>query len=522
MAPFPRPSGPSDIERRILESVSEGICLVSREGRIIFTNRRLEEILQITVADLTGRSAFEFVLPENRVEVEERLASCFAGERTITRLLLRRGDGSTVLVRSSAAPLANDSGEVTAVVVVLSDITQQAARRQQAERALRESDARFRRLYDSGIIGIVSSDEETVLESNDVFLDLVGYSREDLEAGHLKWMEMTAPEYRSVAEDALDQIRTKTFAGPLEKEYLRKDGARVSVLFGATRLQENPFRALCFVLDLTERKKLDKRVMEAQKLESVSLLAGGIAHQFNNLLVGVIGNAGLARGTLALNHPARQMMDRVVEAGQQAAFLTRQLLAYCGKGAFQTEMLDAARVVDELAGILRPSLPNKIALDIHLEPHRCLLLADRGHLQQIFTNLIWNATEAIGDAEGRITIHIDSRRIELSEIERHPDWAGLAPGQFVCFLISDTGCGMDEATLAKIYDPFFSTKFIGRGLGLAAVARIVRTLRGGIAATSSPGHGSEFTVVLPSAPPGAVEPDSSPLYENRSSALPLV
>jgi signal transduction histidine kinase len=262
--------------------------------------------------------------------------------------------------------------------------------------------------------------------------------------------------------------------------------------------------------------------MEAQKLESVSLLAAGIAHQFNNLLVGVMGNAGLARSVLAADHPARQMMDRVVEAGQQAAYLTRQLLAYCGKGAFQTEILDPAHVLQELADILRPSLSQRIAFDLDLEPDRCRLLADRGHVQQIFTNLIWNAAEAIGDGEGRITVRCDSRRVELGEIERHPDWAGLTPGQFVCFTVSDTGCGMDEVTLDRIYDPFFSTKFIGRGLGLAAVAGIVRSLRGGIAVTSSPGHGSEFTVMLPAAPPGAGEADSVPACENTRSHLPLV
>ncbi len=486
----------ADLHRRLIESVSEGVCLLDREGQILFANQRLAFFLGMTTAELSGRSAFEFITAENRPEAKERLANCFAGRRDLSILKLCRPNGKLLLMRSSGAPLDPASSPVIAVVVVLSDITAQVAARKKTERARRESEQRFRRLYDSRIIGIITGDEETILEANDLFLEMVGYKREDLEAGRLNWVEMTAPDYRALSGEAVHDIKTKTFAGPFEKEYLRKDGSRIPVLLGATLLQKKPYRDLCFVLDLTQRKKLEKQVLETQKLESVSLLAAGIAHQFNNLLVGVIGNAGLSRGMLPPDHPARQMMERVLEAGQQAAYLTRQLLAYCGKGAFQVETLDPASLFRELADFLQPSLSKKISLELACEPG-CVIAADRGHMQQIFTNLIWNAAEAIGDSRGVITVRCEACQISRADVQHTRDWEGLEPGRYVRISVSDTGCGMDEATRSRIYDPFFSTKFMGRGLGLAAVAGIVRSQRGAISVTSSPGHGSEFNILLP-------------------------
>jgi PAS domain S-box-containing protein len=504
--------------RAIIEGMSEGVCQLSPDGCILFANQRLAAMLGTTVEALTDRSAFDFVTLENREDAEERIARCLAGSRELSVLRLCRDDGSSLIVRSSAAPLGGAPGVPPSVIVVLSDITAQVAARKEAERALRQSDARFRRLYESRIIGIVTGTEDTLLEANDLFLEMVGYTREDLEAGRLNWFEMTAPEYRERIEESQREVKTKTFAGPFEREYIRKDGTRIPVLAGVTLLDENPFRALCFALDLTEMKKLERKLLESQKLESVSLLAAGIAHQFNNLLVSVIGNASLGRGSVPTDHPARGMMERVVEAGQQAAYLTRQLLAYCGKGAFQVEPIEMGVLLPELAGILRPSLSKKIALHLDLHPQGCSIEADRGHIQQIFMNLVWNAAEAIGSQQGAIVIRCESCQLDRAAIERRAELAGAEPGAFVCLSVSDTGCGMDETTRAKIYDPFFSTKFVGRGLGLAAVAGIVRTLRGAIDVTSSPGQGSEFRILLPSKS-SAAEPVKGPQGVTTSSPL---
>src|SRR5215469_372942 len=215
-----------DFYHSVIESLSEGICQVGPEGRILFANQRLAAMLKTTVEALTGRSAFEFVPEEYRSEAADRIASCLAGGRELTRLRLCRDDGTTLIVRSSAAALDDESGSPsTSVIVVLSDITAQVATRKEAERALRESDERFRRFYDSRLIGIVTGSENTILEANDLFLEMVGYTRADLEAGRLDWMEMTAPEHRSRVREVLREVKTKTFAGPFEKEYIRKDGS---------------------------------------------------------------------------------------------------------------------------------------------------------------------------------------------------------------------------------------------------------------------------------------------------------
>ncbi len=360
----------------------------------------------------------------------------------------------------------------------------------------RESEQRFRRLYESNILGIVSGDEDRVIDANDVFLSMVGYSRADLDAGLLRWHDMTAPEFRHLGPKTIADVKSTGSYGPFEKEYLRKDGSRISVLIGCIRLQDSPYRDLCFVLDLTERKRLQQRVLEAQKFESLGVLAGGIAHDFNNLLVGVIGHASLAQDMLPVDHPARDLLTQVVRNGEQAAHLTRQMLAYSGKGRFLLEPLNLSTLYEEISILVKPAIPREVELEMHLPEDLPLVEGDRGQMRQVFTNLVLNAAEAV-TGSGHVRVETGVRWIDAL----HPSspWvAGEVPnGQYVYLEVVDSGCGMDEATRGKIFDPFFTTKFVGRGLGLAAVAGIVRGHRGAISVTSVPGQGSRFLVLFP-------------------------
>ncbi|MDR3701513.1 MAG: PAS domain S-box protein [Candidatus Sulfopaludibacter sp.] len=361
----------------------------------------------------------------------------------------------------------------------------------------RGSEERFRRLYESNIIGIVSGDEERVIDANDVFLHMVGYTRQDLEAGLLRWYDMTAPEFRHLGPQTIADVKSMGSYGPFEKEYLRKDGSRVSALIGCIRLQDAPYRDLCFVLDLTESKRLQQRVLEAQKFESVGVLAGGIAHDFNNLLVGVIGHASLAQDLLAGSHPARELLSHVVKNGEQAAHLTRQLLAYSGKGRFLLEPLNLSELYEEISILVKPAISKDIVLEMNLPRDLPPVEGDRGQMRQVFTNLVLNAAESIAGKGGRIWVETGVRRIDAVQPER--TWAAgeVTPGRYVYLEVVDTGCGMEEGTRAKIFDPFFTTKFVGRGLGLAAVAGIIRGHKGAISVTSTPGHGSRFLVLFP-------------------------
>jgi signal transduction histidine kinase/CheY-like chemotaxis protein len=268
-------------------------------------------------------------------------------------------------------------------------------------------------------------------------------------------------------------------------------------------------------LDITERRKLEERLAQAQKMEAIGLLAGGVAHDFNNLLVGVIGNASLAQEMVAPGSKVAPLLDRIVRTGEQAAHLTRQLLAYAGKGQIVVEALDLSQVARAGADLVRASIPGKIALHLDLAAGLPLVNADRSQLHQVFLNLVINAAEAVGSGPGRISVRTGIRDLEAPEL-RTSSGAELRPGRYVCLEVTDDGCGMDEDTLGRIFDPFFTTKFLGRGLGLAAVAGIVRTHGGGIQVESVLRQGTRFTVLLP-----AAEVAAAPQPESEAGVLDL-
>ncbi len=294
-----------------------------------------------------------------------------------------------------------------------------------------------------------------------------------------------------------------------ELDVVFEDGVSLNLLGDAVPLLDEDGRsrgAVGVLSDVTELKRAEARLREAQKLESLGLLAGGVAHDFNNLLVGVIGNASLAQEMLPPEHEAGELLSGVLKAGEQAAHLTRQMLAYAGKGKFLVEALDISTLIPDMSILVRPSIPKKTALQFDLKQDLPPILADRGQVQQVFMNLALNAAEAIGSREGTITVRTGVENVNARYVQLHSEAEGLQPGKYVCLEVRDTGCGMDEATRARIFDPFFTTKFTGRGLGLAAVAGIVRGHKGAIAVTSAPGKGSCFTVLFPSAARDSEEP----------------
>jgi PAS domain S-box-containing protein len=249
--------------------------------------------------------------------------------------------------------------------------------------------------------------------------------------------------------------------------------------------------------DVDDTRRSQEALQQAQKLESIGVLAGGIAHDFNNLLTGITGNTSLALSTLSPRHVARPMLTDALKAGERAASLTAQLLAYAGKGRFFLQPVDLSRLVNELVPLIRATIPPKVTIKLKLAPGCPAVRGDASQLQQLLMNLVINGAEAIGDAVGTVTVRASSE--ELTADAATGEFAGyeLGPGRYVRIDVEDTGCGMDSATVAQIFDPFFTTKFTGRGLGLAAALGIVRGHRGGIVIRTAQGSGSCFSVVLP-------------------------
>jgi signal transduction histidine kinase/CheY-like chemotaxis protein len=272
-----------------------------------------------------------------------------------------------------------------------------------------------------------------------------------------------------------------------------------------------------------ERQKLEAKVQQSQKLESLGLLAGGIAHDFNNLLTSILGNADLAKSELSPLTPARQSLEGIETAARRAADLCRQLLAYSGKGRFRIQPLDLRELVEEMGHLLTLSISKKAVLNFHFAQDLPAVEADATQVRQVVMNLILNASEAIADRSGVIAVSTGAAWCDEAYLKGTHAAEDIPAGTYVYLEVSDTGVGMDRETLAKVFDPFFSTKFTGRGLGLAAVLGIMRGHKGAIKIYSEPGKGTSFKLLFPASEhkalgmPGAGGP--APAWKSQGTVL---
>ncbi len=338
-------------------------------------------------------------------------------------------------------------------------------------------------------------------------LALTGWSAEDFIAGTVQFRTCLHPDdvgrVRHVTRSALEQRRD------FEVEYrlTTRDGGEKWAL-SRGRGVYLPDGRLDFVeglaIDITaqkhaelERLALERRLLEGQKLESLGLLAGGIAHDFNNLLTGILGNASLSRIALTTSSPVDHQLHAIETAAIRAAELCRQMLAYAGKGRFVVEPVDLNALSSGLVPLLEVSIARKATLRLDLAAVVPPVLADATQLRQIVMNLVINAADATGDDGGTITVTTGVMHADVETLRANVTGTDLRERDYVFLEVSDTGCGMSPEVLTKIFDPFFSTKLAGRGLGLAAVLGIVRGHSGALLVSSEPGRGSKFRLLLP-------------------------
>jgi signal transduction histidine kinase/CheY-like chemotaxis protein len=340
---------------------------------------------------------------------------------------------------------------------------------------------------------------------------MVGYeSVPEFLAEHRGSFDFLAPEDVEVAKSHMAEVIRTGEVGRFEYRVRRRDGVRVPVeaSVGLIRGRDGEPRGLISISrDLTERKeaererrRLEAQLQHAQKLESMGILAGGIAHDFNNLLVGVLGNASLAKQEVPVGSVTWDRIHQIGVAAQRAAGLTREMLAYSGRGKFVIEPLDLSILVGEISRLLEVSISKKIEVTFEFADGLPAVRGDASQLQQVIMNLITNASEAIGDRDGSIRVATRLVEVAANELTDSGSAEPVAPGKYVCLCVRDSGCGMDTETLRDIFDPFFTTKFTGRGLGLAAVLGIVRGHDGAIVVESEVGRGSNIRVLLPCAP----------------------
>jgi PAS domain S-box-containing protein len=439
----------------------------------------------------------------------------------------------------AAEPSAQRQEILTGLLFLHEELELQRQRQSSASEALRESEARFRALSDSGLVGImIGGDDGTIVESNDAFLKMVGYSREDLLARRLRWGDLSAPEYRHSYVAAGEQLDARGVASAWEQEYLRKDGSRVPVIVGVARFKPGSAIAVCvdvtrkksaedalrrnkddlerLVVDRTDAlRKSEEQLFHAQKTEAVGRLAGGVAHDFNNLLSVILSYGSLMIGDLRPEDPMRADLEEIVRAGNRAAELTRQLLAFSRQQVMKAEILDLNLVVGKLEKMLVRLLGADVELVFTSASGLGRVRADASQIEQILMNLAVNARDAMPRG-GTLTIETENASLDEAYAAEH---VGVEPGEYVMLAVSDNGVGMDRATLARVFEPFFTTKEKGKGtgLGLATVFGIVRQSGGHIYVYSELASGTTFKIYLPrvqatasqAVPPSPLPPPSS-------------
>ncbi|MBK8235420.1 MAG: response regulator [Deltaproteobacteria bacterium] len=485
------------------------VSVIDRDGTFLLLSSRPE---------LVGRNAFEEFKgnPVGLAHIRRALAG--EDQRWVERI-------EDQFFQIQAVPVRDPEGAVAGIMLITTIVTEQVS----AQEQLTDSEARFRHIMDSNMIPIMFWDEDgMVSDANDALLQLLGRTRAELEAGVLRWADAELGESAEADDRARAEILERGTCTPYEKELLHSSGARVPVLVGGARLDRTRSSGVAFIVDLSERRRRDRerddlqaKLLQVQKLESLGLLAGGIAHDFNNLLTAVLGGAATALLSVPPEHPARPDLDNVLEAARRAADLTRQLLAYSGKGHFQIKPIDLSEMVRGLVALLETTISKKVQLRLELLPSLPAIEADSAQLQQILMNLVINGAEAIGDEAGTVLVTTGAQDVDEGYAGELFAAEQLPAGRYVFVEVHDTGIGMDDDTKARIFDPFFTTKFTGRGLGLAAVLGIVRSHRGAIRVYSSPGRGTTFKVFFPAtnAKPARRERSS---VEFKGSGLVLV
>jgi two-component system, cell cycle sensor histidine kinase and response regulator CckA len=358
--------------------------------------------------------------------------------------------------------------------------------RRTSESARQASEALFARLSASGIIGIVVGDNFGALhEANDTFLRLVGYTRADLEAGNVRWRSLTAPEWQPVTDVGIASLRAVGLAAPYEKEYVRKDGTRLPVMVGLASLGGE--RTLGFMIDLTAQKRAEAALVEsqeqlrqAQKMEAIGRLAGGVAHDFNNMLSVILSYGLMMTDELPETDPMRDDALEIVKAAERAAALTRQLLMFSRQEIVKPRVLDLRERVANMHNMLGRLLGEDVELDTCCADSLGHVRADPSHIEQVVMNLVVNARDAMPTG-GKLTIRLRD------------------DGDRVVLAVTDTGIGMDRETQTRIFEPFYTTKGPGRGtgLGLSTVFGIVEQCGGSIRVKSELGAGTTFEVSLP-------------------------
>ncbi len=490
-----RPGAPRDLLADFETLAGVMVAELDAQGRFRKAPAALAALLEVPAARLPGQSLMELVHPADRGDcgehclhlLEGRIARCSMDVRLLA-------PGGFRWVHLDGRPLPGGGA-----LCLVRDISEA----QRVQEALQESEERFRTIADTASCAIFTY-TQTFTYVSGYACELLGRSREELL--RTAFWEVVHPEDREqVRRRGLARQRGEAVPSRYEFRVLRPDGTVRWVDFTAGAIQHAGHTlGLGTAFDITDRVAavesrlaLERRLLESQRLESLGLMAGGVAHDFNNLLTIILGNASLAMDEAEPGGLVHASLGSIADTAHRAADLTRQMLAYSGRGKFRREPLDLNGTLKSLTGLMDTSIAKHVTVEYALAPDIPAMDADSTQLQQVILNLLTNAVEAIGSSHGTVRVRTGVQQLAAEDLAHaYPD-QGLEPGPHLFLEVSDTGAGMDEETQRRIFDPFFTTKPAGRGLGLAAMQGIVRGHRGGIWVYSRPGKGTTFRILFP-------------------------
>jgi len=436
-----------------------------------------------------------------------------------------RKDGTRVFVDTKLIARKDNNGATTDWICINRDITE----RKRAEEALRESEEHYRTLVESVLDGIVIHSGDRVAVANRAAAAMLGFAGPAALVGQPLESFVHPADLASVQDRVRRVLAGEAVAYPVEIRYVKRDGTELPVEnTGALVTYNGKPAILAVVRDITARKRaeaekaaLEAQLHQAQKLESVGRLAGGVAHDFNNMLGVILGHAEVALGDVDPAQPLHAHLEEIHKAAQRSANLTRQLLAFARKQTIAPKVLDLNETIEGILKMLRRLIGEDIDLNWRPEAGLWPVRVDPSQIDQVLANLCLNARDAIADV-GKLTIETANSVFDADYCALH---AGLVPGEYVRLAVSDDGCGMDQETLAHVFEPFFTTKGVGMGtgLGLATVYGIVKQNDGFINAYSEPGQGTTFSIYLPrhagKAEQASTEDAAEPLVRGHETIL---
>lgn len=481
--------------RTLAEAARDFIYILDRDGGLTYVNTHGAAALGASPEALRGRSQASLFPPAVADRHARRLAQVVQSGEPLETESHDTLDGRDVWLHTSLVPIKNAAGDVRAVLGISRDITA----RKRAEDALRESQEFLDGVMNSvpDAIFTVRMPDRVIEYVNRTVGEIFGYAPDELVGRDTRLIYPDESAFLAFGEKLRQVLAHGHTRLRTEQTFQRKSGQAFPAELHGTfvHVSGQPVRLISIIRDTTERKALEAQVRDSQKLEAIGRLAGGVAHDFNNVLTAVLGYATLLIEELKDNPRLRADVEEIRRAGERAAALTQQLLAFGRRQLVQPAVVDLNATIRDLEDTLRRLVGDDVELRIRLASDLCLIRIDPRQLHQLLLSLTTNAHDAMPTG-GRFTIETASAQLDAAAVRDRP---GLAPGRYVSLAVTDTGPGMDADTLAHAFEPFFTTRNSskGTGLNLATAYAVVKQSGGDVDVRSAPNQGTTFTVYLP-------------------------